>query len=71
MKKNYTNGEITVIWEPSKCKHSGHCVSGAPHVFRPGSTPWVYMDQDTSEEIMRVIDTCPTGALSYTKKAGL
>lgn len=71
MEKTYTNGEITIFWHPEKCKHSGKCVSGAPHVFRPGSRPWVYMDQDTTEEIIRVIDTCPSGALSYKKNADL
>ncbi len=25
LKKEYTNGEITVVWESGKCTHSANC----------------------------------------------
>jgi len=33
--KRYTNGEVTVIWQPSLCVHSTICFRGLPAVFDP------------------------------------
>jgi uncharacterized Fe-S cluster protein YjdI len=63
--REYTNGEITVIWKPDVCEHSGNCVRGLPNVFKPGEKPWVQIEAASAEEIKRTIDTCPSGALSY------
>jgi uncharacterized Fe-S cluster protein YjdI/CDGSH-type Zn-finger protein len=65
--KEYTNGEIVVCWEPEKCIHSRKCVLGLPGVFDRNKRPWINMKGATSEEIMDVIDRCPSGALSYRK----
>jgi uncharacterized Fe-S cluster protein YjdI len=37
--KEYTNGEITVIWEAEKCIHSANCVRHNPAVFQPKDKP--------------------------------
>jgi uncharacterized Fe-S cluster protein YjdI len=63
--KEYTNGEITVVWKPDVCEHSGNCVRGLPAVFRPGELPWIRVEASSSEDIRSTIDTCPSGALSY------
>ena len=63
--KEYTNGEVTVVWKPDLCEHSGNCVRGLPQVFKPGERPWVKVESASTEEIKNTIDTCPSGALSY------
>jgi len=63
--KEYTNGDVTVIWKPDVSAHSGNCVRGLPKVFKPGEKPWVQIEAASSEEIRKTIDTCPSGALSY------
>ncbi len=65
IKKSYTNGEITVFWEPAKCLHAMRCVKGLPQVFDVRKRPWVTIGGDSSQEIARVIDTCPSKALTY------
>jgi uncharacterized Fe-S cluster protein YjdI len=65
--KEYSNGEITVIWELGRCKHSGMCVKNLPSVFKPKEKPWISIEAASSEEIMKTIDKCPSGALSYRK----
>lgn len=65
--KEYTNGEITVIWNADLCQHSGNCVKGSPDVFNPKEKPWINVEKSSSSEIMQTIDTCPSGALSYRK----
>jgi uncharacterized Fe-S cluster protein YjdI len=69
MKKEYSNNEIIVAWEPKKCIHARECIKGLPKVFDRERSPWVNMQGASSEEIMKVIDRCPSGALSY-RKAG-
>lgn len=68
--KEYTNDEIVVCWEPKKCIHSRNCVKGLPKVFDRAKRPWVNMSGASSEEIMKVIDRCPSGALSYRRVGG-
>jgi uncharacterized Fe-S cluster protein YjdI len=67
MMKEYSNEEIKVFWNPEKCIHAGECVKGLPQVFSRESTPWIDMREASSEEIMSVVDRCPSGALSYKK----
>ena len=63
--KEYTNGEITIIWQSAKCIHSGNCPKNNPEVFHPKEQPWIKLEASTSEKIMETIDKCPSGALSY------
>ena len=65
IKKEYTNGELTVIWQPNKCIHSANCAKNLATVFQPKKRPWIVMAGDTTENIKKTIDTCPSGALSY------
>lgn len=65
MQKNYTNGEVTVIWKPDLCTHSANCVNGLGEVFNPQARPWVNMQGATSQRIIAQVETCPSGALSF------
>jgi uncharacterized Fe-S cluster protein YjdI len=64
--KDYVGDGITIHWEPERCAHSGRCVAGSPTVFDPKAKPWVTPLGATADEIAATIDTCPSGALSYT-----
>jgi uncharacterized Fe-S cluster protein YjdI len=33
IKKEYSNGKVTVVWEAGKCIHSGNCVRNNPPCF--------------------------------------
>ncbi|MFC0184244.1 Zn-finger domain of CDGSH type-containing protein [Pseudarcicella hirudinis] len=65
IKKKYTNGEVTVLWEPQKCIHSAICFKGLPTVFDPRKRPWVTIEGDSTEKIIQQIKACPSGALAY------
>ncbi len=62
--KNYTNGEITVVWQSGKCIHSANCVRNLPQVFNTKESPWIQMNTATSAEIVETVKKCPSGALS-------
>ena len=63
---HYSNGEITVNWQPHVCIHSGICFKGLSGVFDPQRKPWIDITKATSQEIMDQIKKCPSGALSFT-----
>jgi uncharacterized Fe-S cluster protein YjdI len=69
MIKEYSNGEITVTWEPKKCQHAGVCVRTLPNVYDPKAKPWIKIENATSEELMAQIDQCPSKALGYRKNS--
>jgi uncharacterized Fe-S cluster protein YjdI len=63
--KKYSNGEVTVVWKPSECIHSGICFRGLGDVFNPRIRPWVTIGGSTTEKIIEQVKKCPSGALSY------
>jgi len=65
MTKGYSKDDVTVYWDSDKCIHSGNCVNSLKDVFNPQNRPWINMPGAPSEEIIRVVKNCPSGALSY------
>jgi uncharacterized Fe-S cluster protein YjdI len=65
--KHYSNGEITIIWQPSKCIHSGICVKTLPKVYDINARPWIKPENATTQELIEQISKCPSGALSIEK----
>ena len=65
--KEYTNGEITVIWKSDLCIHSGNCVKGLSNVFNPKDRPWIKMYSASTDEIIQTVNNCPSGALTYKR----
>lgn len=63
--KEYSNGEITIVWDSSKCVHAGVCVKMLPKVYNPKARPWITIENATTEELKKQIDACPSGALTY------
>lgn len=63
--KKYDNGEVTVIWKPDLCQHSGNCVRGLPQVFDPKQKPWINVQGADTGKIIDQVKKCPSGALSY------
>ncbi|MCF0074872.1 (4Fe-4S)-binding protein [Dyadobacter sp. CY261] len=37
----YANGEVTLLWKPKLCIHSGICVRTLPNVYDPKARPWI------------------------------
>lgn len=65
VKKEYSNGELTIVWQAAKCKHAGVCVRTLPNVYRPKEKPWIVAEGASTEALKNQIDACPSGALSY------
>ncbi len=65
----YTNGEVTIVWKPDVCIHSGNCVRGLPTVFDVRKRPWITPQGATTEEIIAQVNKCPSGALSWFRNS--
>lgn len=66
--KNYSNGEVTIVWQPKMCIHSTICwknATGLPEVFDPKKRPWIDPTGAPTSQIIEQVDKCPSGALSY------
>ncbi|WP_316634250.1 (4Fe-4S)-binding protein [uncultured Flavobacterium sp.] len=63
--KEYTNGEVTIVWQSGKCTHSTNCVKNNPDVFHPKEKPWILPEASTSDKIIDTVKKCPSGALTY------
>ena len=61
----YSNGEVTIVWQPDLCKHSRNCVRGLPEVFKSKEKPWITPEGSSTEKIIQQVKKCPSGALSY------
>lgn len=69
--KEYSNGEVTIIWKPDLCIHSANCVGGLPNVFKPEEKPWITPEGATTDQIVSQVKQCPSGALSYYMNDGI
>ena len=66
--KEYTNGELTILWKPGKCIHSGICVKTLPQVYHPKDKPWIKPENASSQELTDQVAKCPSGALSIKEQ---
>jgi uncharacterized Fe-S cluster protein YjdI len=64
-KYEYSNSEITIIWQPHLCRHSGICVKTLPKVYKPNERPWIDPNNATTGDLIDQIHHCPSGALSF------
>ena len=67
--KEYSNGEVTIVWKNALCKHSANCVRGLPGVFNSKASPWISASGASTGEIIEQVKKCPSSALSFYMNA--
>ncbi len=64
-KKEYSNGEITIVWNADLCTHAAYCFTELPEVFDMGERPWIKPMGASTREIIDQVNRCPTDALTF------
>jgi uncharacterized Fe-S cluster protein YjdI len=63
--REYSNGEVTIVWKHELCIHCANCAKGLPAVFQPKDKPWIKPHGATTDAIIEQVKKCPSGALTY------
>lgn len=61
----YSNGELVILWQASKCVHATTCFTRLRTVFDPVKRPWINPHGSTTERILEIIELCPSDALTF------
>jgi len=69
-RRSYRGSDIEVSFDLDVCIHATECVRGLPAVFDRDRRPWILPDGATADEVVAVIDRCPSGALQYERLGG-
>lgn len=66
----YPGDGFVITWEPTRCRHAAECVHGLPGVFDSARRPWIATDGANADEVVTVVDRCPSYALGYRTADG-
>ena len=62
----FSNSDITVTYEPRVCMNAERCARELSNVFRNSVIPWIDLDGDSTDNIIRQVKKCPSGALKFS-----
>ena len=70
MRKVYRGRDIEVSFDLDICIHIGECLRGERNVFKLDRRPWALPDAGEADEVARMVELCPSGALLYKRMDG-
>jgi CDGSH-type Zn-finger protein len=62
----YVGEKITILFNGGACAHAAHCVNDLPTAFSKDGDPWILPDSASITELIKQVEKCPSGALSYS-----
>ena len=63
--------DLTISFDARRCIHARKCVLGQPKAFVPEKgRDWIQAQEVATAAMIKVIEACPSGALSYERKDG-
>lgn len=68
---DYPGEKVDVHWDRRLCIHVGECGRAANELFVGGRDPWCQPDTVDPASAVEVVERCPTGALTYSRKDGV
>ncbi len=70
-RRDYETDDITIHWDSERCVHSAICTSSLSGVFDTQRRPWVDPAAASIDDLIAVVERCPSGALTYTRADGV
>ncbi|OOZ39260.1 hypothetical protein BOW53_12435 [Solemya pervernicosa gill symbiont] len=70
VKFKFPGTQIDVEWDSRLCIHMGECGQAEGELFEGGREPWCKPDLVDLDNVVDVIERCPSGALTYETKDG-
>lgn len=70
MRKVYRGRDVEVSFDLDLCIHIAECLRGHPGVFDLERRPWVLPDMADADQVVEVVERCPSGALLYRRHDG-
>ncbi|SDR99909.1 Uncharacterized Fe-S cluster protein YjdI [Formosa sp. Hel1_31_208] len=61
----FSNNDITVTYNPCQCIYAERCAKELSNVFRQSVIPWIDLEGASSEQIIKQVKKCPSGALQF------
>jgi uncharacterized Fe-S cluster protein YjdI/CDGSH-type Zn-finger protein len=71
VRRTYRGAAIEVSFDLDLCTHIGECLRRSPEVFQLRRRPWVLPDKADADDLAKVIERCPSGALQYKRLDGV
>jgi CDGSH-type Zn-finger protein/uncharacterized Fe-S cluster protein YjdI len=68
--KRFEGTSVDVEWDGRLCIHMGECGRADNDLFVAGRKPWCQPDLVQIRDVTEVVERCPTGALTYSRKDG-
>ncbi len=69
--RRYPGDEVDIFYNLGRCIHAEYCVSRLAAVFDKQKRPWINASGASADQIVSVIELCPSGALHYERKDGV
>ncbi len=66
----YEGKDADVTWDKRLCIHIGECGRARGDLFVGGRQPWCEPDRASTNDVLDVIQRCPSGALAVRRKDG-
>ena len=67
---SYANDKIRVSFDGNICAHAGYCFTQLHDVFDGDRDPPIDLAGGTTDEVVRVVEGCPSSALTYERLDG-
>ena len=65
-RRDYPGEALTIHDNRCICSHAEHCTIHSPAVFCRDKKPWIDPDGEEPQKVIKTIEMCPSGALSYS-----
>lgn len=66
----YTGDNVEISYDRDKCIHAAECGRGSAKLFDASKDPWCDPDAVDADTALRVVERCPTGALTARRLDG-